>query len=317
MADPAHWIDPEYTAAGALLRERGLNSLTPVTSSLADCRSMFDRIGAFLNEHSIALQQERDICVPGPHGAIPCRLYHPDDIERPPLIVYAHGGSFALGGLSAWDGMLRDLVRQSHTAVLSVDYRLAPEHRFPVAYDELRAVVRFVVNEGAKLKVDPSRLAAGGDSAGANLALGAALGLRDGGDSPLTFLLLIYGVYSTEIDTDAWRTFGTGAYGLSGTQMRWIYENYLSNPDQLTDWRVAPLLADMYRMPPMHLTVGTLDPLQDDNHALAARLAQAGIAYELAICKGLPHGFIRYGALVDRARRAVSECARALAKALT
>lgn len=234
MADAAPWIDPEYVAMGARLRAHGLSSLSPVNSPLADCRSMLGRIGAFLNKGSIALEQERDVSVPGPHGAIPCRLYLPDGIERPPLIVYAHGGSFAIGTLSAWDGMLRDLVRQSGVAVLSVDCHLAPEHRFPVAYDEMRAVVRFAASQGEKLEVDPSRLAAGGDSAGANLALDVALGLRDDGDSPLSFLLLIYGVYSTDIDSDAWRAFGTGAYGLSCTQMRWIYQNYLSNPNQLS-----------------------------------------------------------------------------------
>jgi len=316
VADPAPWIDPEYVAMGAMLRERGLNSLSPVNSPLADCRSMLGRIGAFLNEGSIALKQERDVAVPGPHGEIPCRLYLPDGIERPPLLVYAHGGSFAIGTLSAWNGMLRDLVRQSGVAVLSVDYRLAPEHRFPVAGDEMLAAIRFAAHEGTALGTDSSRLAVGGDSAGANLALGAALSLRDAGASPLSFLLLIYGVYSTDCESASWRRFGTGAYGLSSAQMQWISQNYLSTPEQCTDWRVAPLLASMRGLAPAHLVIGSLDPLQDDNHELAKKFKQANVAHELAIYAGLPHGFIRYGPMIGTVRRAVAECAAALARAL-
>ncbi len=316
MAEVTPWIDPEYVALGAELRRRGLGSLSPVTSPLADCRSMLSRIGAFLNESSAALACERDITVPGAHGQIPCRLYLPDGIVKPPLIVYAHGGSFAIGTLSAWDGMLRELVRQSGVAVLSVDYRLAPEHRFPVACDEMLAAIRFAARDGATLGIDASHLAAGGDSAGANLALGAALSLRDAGHSPLSFLLLIYGVYSTDNDSASWRRFGTGVYGLSSAQMHWISDNYLITPEQCADWRVAPLLASMRGLPPAHLVIGTLDPLQDDNHELAKRLKEADVAHELAIYAGLPHGFIRYAPMIGTVRRAVADCAEALARAL-
>ena len=105
---------------------------------------------------------------------MPCRLYLPDDAERPPLLVYAHGGGFMQGSLPSWDAMLRELVRQSGVAALSVDYRLSPEHRFPVAFEEMVAMIRLAAREGAGLGIDPTRLAVGGDSAGANLALAAA-----------------------------------------------------------------------------------------------------------------------------------------------
>ncbi len=316
MSDTLPWMDPELVAMGEEMKRRGLAALSPATAPLAECRSMLDRIGAFLNEGSIPLTRERNLSITGPHGMIPCRLYMPDGVTKPPLLVYAHGGSFTLGTLTAWDAMLRELVRQSGIAVLSVAYRLAPEHRFPIGFDEVLATIRYFAAEGASLGIDPKRMAAGGDSAGANLALGAALALRDAGRSPLSFLLLVYGAYSTEGDSDSWERFGTGTYGLSRAQLQWIWDHYLTSPEQRNYWRVAPLRASMQDLPRAHLIVGTLDPLQDDNRAMASRLQAAGVPNELTIYEGLTHGFIRYGRLIGTARRAVSECAAALSKAL-
>src|SRR6202011_4097809 len=175
MNDATPWIDPELVAAGRLLQSRGLVAPDGTQAPLSEVRAATDRIGAFLGEGSIPLQRERDLALPGPHGQVPCRLYLPDDAERPPLIIYAHGGGFVQGSLPSWDAMLRELVRQSGVAALSVDYRLAPEHRFPAAFEEIVAMIRLASREGAGLGVDPSRLAVGGDSAGANLALAAAV----------------------------------------------------------------------------------------------------------------------------------------------
>jgi acetyl esterase len=316
MSETTPWMDPELIAMGEEMKRRGLASLSPATTPLPECRAMLDRIGAFLNEASIPLARERNLSITGPHGMIPCRLYLPDGIKQPPVIVYAHGGSFVLGNLTAWDAMLRDLVRQSGVAVLSVEYRLAPEHRFPVGFDEVLAAIRYFAMEGASLGVDAKRMAAGGDSAGANLALGAALALRDAGRSPLSFLLLVYGAYATDGESTSWERFGTGTYGLSRAQLRWIWEHYLTAPGQVSDWRVSPIKAAMHGLPPAHLLVGTLDPLQDDSHTLARHLNEAGVQNELKIYEGLTHGFIRYGQFITTARRAVTECAAALAKAL-
>jgi acetyl esterase len=243
---------------------------------LAEVRAAQDRIGAFLGEGTVPLREERDLLLPGPHGQVPCRLYLPDALARPPLLVYAHGGGFMQGSLSSWDPMLRELVRQSGAAALSVDYKLSPEHRFPKAFEEMVAISRLAIREGAGLGIDPTRIAVGGDSAGANLALGAALALRDDGLAAMRFMLLIYGVYSTDTESPSWRRFGRGA-GLSQTQMRWIWDTYLEKPEQQQDWRAAPVLADLRRLPPAYLIVGGLDPLLDDSRRLAAALASAGV----------------------------------------
>jgi acetyl esterase len=315
MSDPAPWIDPELVAAAQLLQSRGLVAPDRTQAPLSEVRAATDRIGAFLGEGSVPLQRERDLVLPGPYGQVPCRLYLPDHAERPPLIVYAHGGGFMQGSLPSWDAMLRELVRQSGVAALSVDYRLSPEHRFPVAFDEMVAMVRLAAREGSEFGIDPQRLAIGGDSAGANLALAAALGMRDTAERALGFMLLIYGCFSTDTESPSWQRFGRGA-ALSQTQMRWIWETYLERPAQRDDWRAAPLLADLKGLPPAHLIVGSLDPLLDDSNRLAARLKDAGVPCELMIYQGINHGFIRYGRLIATARRAISDCAAALSKAL-
>jgi acetyl esterase len=254
--------------------------------------------------------------LPGPHGDVPCRFYYPEGIDMPPCLIYLHGGGFMQGSLDSWNHFLRDLVRQSNVAVMSVDYRLSPEHKFPVAFDETVAMIRLMARDGAKHGIEPRRLAVGGDSAGANLALAAALALRDAGEKALSFQLLIYGVYSADVESPSWQRFGRGA-GLSQTQFRWILETYLEDPEQQTDWRVAPLLADLKGLPPAHLIVGSLDPLLDDSNKLAAKLKEAGVPADLTIYQGINHGFIRYGRLIRTARNGIADCAAALKSALT
>jgi acetyl esterase len=315
MADETPWIDPELVAAGQLLQSRGLVAPDRTQAPLSEVRAAVDRIGEFLGEGSAPLQREQNLSLPGPHGQVPCRLYLPDNATRPPLIIYAHGGGFMQGSLPSWDAMLRELVRQSGIAALSVDYRLSPEHRFPVAFEETVAIVRLAAREGSGFGIDPTRLAVGGDSVGANLALAAALALRDARERALSFMLLIYGCFSTDTESPSWQRFGRGA-GLSQTQMRWIWETYLERPEQQKDWRAAPILADLTGLPPAHLVVGSLDPLLDDSQRLAARLKDAGVPSELKVYEGLNHGFIRYGRLITAARGAVGDCAGALRHAL-
>jgi acetyl esterase len=274
-------------------------------------RAAQDRAGAFLGEGSVPLKDERDLQLPGSHGQVPCRLYMPDGVERPPLIIYAHGGGFMQGSIPSWDHFLRDLVRQSGVAALSVDYKLSPEVKFPVAFEEMVAMTRLAAREGAGFGIDPARLALGGDSAGANLALAAALALRDAGEKALKFQLLLYGCFSTDCDSPSWQRFGQGA-GLSQTQMKWIWETYLERPEQAGDWRAAPMLGDLAGVAPAHLIVGSLDPLIDDSNNLALKLKAAGVPHQLTVYQGINHGFIRYGRLIGTARRAIAECAAAL-----
>jgi acetyl esterase len=311
MNNAAPWVDPELIAAGQLLQAKGLVAPDRTVTAMPEVRAAQDRIGAFLGEGSVPLQRERDLSLPGPHGQVPCRLYMPDDSERPPLLVWAHGGAFVQGSIPSWDHLLRDLVRQSGVAALSVDYRLAPEHPFPVAFDEMVAMTRLAAREGAGFGIDPARLALGGDSAGANLALAAALAMRDAGEKALRFQLLIYGCFTTDCGSPSWQRFGQGA-GLSQTSMRWAWDTYLERPEQHNDWRAAPAVANLAGVAPAHLIVGSLDPLLDDSNNLAAKLKAAGVPCNLTLYQGINHGFIRYGRLIGTARRAIADCAAAL-----
>ena len=317
--DAAPWVDPELIAAGKLLQEKGFVAPDRMVTPMPEVRDAQDRIGAFLGEGSVPLKDERDLALPGPGGQVPCRLYRPDvsssGAERPPLLVWAHGGAFVQGGLDSWDHLLRDLVRQSGVAALSVDYRLAPEHRFPAAFDDMVAMTRLAAREGAGFGIDQTRLAVGGDSAGACLALAAALALRDAGETALRFQLLVYGCFTTDCDSPSWQRFGQGA-GLSQTGMKWAWNTYLERPEQHHDWRAAPGLAGLAGVAPAHLIVGSLDPLLDDSNNLAARLKAAAVPHNLTIYQGINHGFIRYGRLIGTARRAIADCASALTAGL-
>src|SRR5258708_3913455 len=291
------WIDPELIAAGKLLQEKGLVAPDRTVASIPEVRAAQERIGAFLGEGSAPLKDERDLSLPGPHGQVPCRLYLPDGVERPPLLVYAHGGGFMQGSIPSWDHFLRDLVRQSGVAALSVDYQLSPEVKFPVAFEEFLAITRLAAREGAGFGIDPTQLAVGGDSAGANLALAAALAMRDASEKALRFQLLIYGCFSTDCDSPSWQRFGQGA-GLAQVCMKWIWQTYLETPEQYRDWRAAPALADLAGVAPAHLIVGSLDPRLDDSNNLAAKLKAANVPSNLTIYQGINHGFIRYGMLI-------------------
>jgi acetyl esterase len=175
------------------------------------------------------------------------------------------------------------------------------------------AMTRLAAREGAGFGIDPTRLAVGGDSAGGNLALAAALALRDAGETALKFQLLIYGVYSADSGSPSWQRFGQGA-GLSQTQMRWIWETYLADPAQKNDWRAAPILADLKGVAPAHLIVGSLDPLLDDSHNLETKLKAAGVSCSLTVYQGINHGFIRYGRLIGTSRRRANSRPSRLAK---
>ena len=307
-------MDAELAAASAMLRDRGLVAVSPVSAPIAEARAATDRISAVIAEGSRPLRDERTVALP---AGLRARLYRPDDAAGPvPLLVYAHGGSFAVGSLDGWDHVMRDLVRLSGVAALHVDYRLMPEHRFPAAHEDMLAAFRFAGARAAELGVDGRRLALGGDSAGANLALGAAIALRDAGGPQPRFLMLHYGAYDTETASPSWQRFGQGAAGLSVASAEWLWANYLTNPAQRRDWRAAPLLAPVHGLPPALLTIGTLDPLLDQNEALANRLGAAGVTCRLQRYEGLNHGFIRYGRLVTSVERCLRDSAAALGSAL-
>jgi acetyl esterase len=230
-------------------------------------------------------------------------------------LVYFHGGGFAVGEPRYWRDVACELVRSGGFAVVLVDYRLAPEHPFPAAYEDGVAVVRYLRERGSSLGIDPQRIAIGGDSAGANLALAVSAALTSAGKrSWLAAVLLIYGVYSRVTAGASWRQLGR--FGLSSELMQWIWQNYLQGTDR-ADWRAFPLEADLANLPPVVSVVGELDPLIADNVELKRRLDDLHIANTLTIVPGLTHGVVRLGACVPKVRGLVQQSATALKKHLS
>mgnify|MGYP001477513991 CR=1 FL=1 len=220
------------------------------------------------------------------------------------------GGGWGIGDLVSHDDLCRDLAAQAHCAVLAVDYRLAPEHRFPAAADDAIAATRWASEHAAELGIDPTRLAVGGDSAGGNLAAVSALAARDAG-IPLAAQLLIYPVTDmAHLEGESYTACGEG-YGLTAAAMAWFRDHYLADAAAAQDWRVSPLLAsDLSRLPPALVVTAEFDVLRSEGEAYARRLAEAGVPTELARYDGMIHGFVSMAGVLDVGRQARADMAR-------
>jgi acetyl esterase len=265
-----------------------------------------------------AVARVEDRSLPGPAGPIPVRVYRPLGTGPEPLpgLVYFHGGGFVLCGLDSHDFACRGLANAAGCAVVSVDYRLAPEHPFPAAPEDCHAAARFVAENPSEFGVDPRRLAIGGDSAGGNLTAVVALMARDRGGPQLRFQLLIYPVTDCSFETRSYRENAEGFF-LTRRQMRWFWEHYLADPAQAADPYASPLRAEKLEgLPPALVITAEYDPLRDEGEAYAARLREAGVPVAQSRYEGMIHGFFSMGNAVDRGRDAVAEAAAALRAAL-
>ena len=267
-----------------------------------------------------AVAEVRDLSADGPHGAIPMRLYRPAVATQTgaplPALVYFHGGGWVIGDLDTHDTLCRELANAAGIVVIAVDYRLAPEHRFPAAYDDAFAATAWVVDRASALDLDPTRLAVGGDSAGGNLAAAVALGARDGGGPPIAFQLLIYPATDMRAGHASHVTNGEG-YLLTKDSIRWFHDHYIDDREHDVDWRASPLLAtDHARLPPSLVLTAGYDPLRDEGMDYARVLADAGNAVSYVCFERQIHGFITMGKVLDEANTAVALCAAELRRRL-
>jgi len=241
---------------------------------------------------AIGAVEESVIAVGG--REIPVRMYwpHAERSPRRPAYVHAHGGGFVVGDLDMADTVCRSICRDADVVVISVDYRLAPEHKFPAGLEDMLAVTRWVAQNGGDIGIDTGRIAVGGDSAGGNLAASAAQALAAELGAALRFQVLVYPVTDLTCSQASYKDLGTG-YPLTEARMRAYIDLYLSEPNQATDVRASPLLApSLAGQPPAIVILAGLDPLLDEGHAYAKRLSEAGISAEVAVAPGHPHGFL-------------------------
>jgi len=250
---------------------------------------------------------------------IPLRVYRPagvPDATRLPVLVFFHGGGWVIGDLDTHDTLCRQLTAEAGISVVAVDYRLAPEHKFPAAADDAWAATTWVVAHAGELGVDPGKVAVGGDSAGGNLAAVVALQARDAGGPDITLQVLLYPVTDVGAETQSYRDLADG-YMLTREGMRWFIAHYLGKPQDAEDWRASPIRAKSFAgvAPALVVTAG-YDPLRDEGDAYAQQLRAAGVNVDHVSFGGMIHGFAPMGKLIETGNRAVTLIAASLRHAL-
>jgi acetyl esterase len=252
--------------------------------------------------------------IPGAGGPMAVRIYRPKDALGAAL-VYFHGGGWVVGSLDSADGSCRALANRSRCVVISVDYRLAPETKFPGAVEDAYAAVRWVADHAADLRIDPARIAVGGASAGGNLAAAAALVSRDRGGPKIAFQLLTVPVTELSSGADSHREFAEG-YGLTAADMTWYGTHYVRTPADADDPHASVLRADLQGLPPAFVITAECDPLRDDGEAYAERLRALGIAARYKRYPGMFHGFMSFSSVLPEAAQAFEDAGAALREAL-
>jgi len=318
-------LDPEVAAV--LERMAALGGPQPDQQPLADARAAHDAIAVWASGPGQEVARVEDCTVPGPDGPVPVRVYWPAGAEPPggpgttrepdphgctepsctvepsrtlPVVAYFHGGGWVMGSIDSFDCVCRALANASGALLISVGYRLAPEHRYPAAVRDAEAALAWIAEYASELGGDPSRLAVVGDSAGANLGTVAVRRARDTGGPKVCFQALIYPV------ADQHRSDEDPA-------MRWMWESYLGeDPSEDASPDVAPAGADLTGLPPTLVLCAEGDPLRADGEAYAEALAAAGVEAECLVVDGTVHGFWRWQALCSVARRTVDDVGEAI-----
>jgi acetyl esterase len=261
-----------------------------------------------------------DRTIPGPAGEMPVRFYHPENAGKAPLgaLVYYHGGGHVIGSINTHDRTARVLCRDSGILVMSVDYRMGPEDKFPAAVDDAHAAFNWLVDNAATEGVDAARIAVGGDSAGGNLALVVSLLARQAGGQVPAFQLLVYPVMDYAGGTPSYDLYGEGFGPLDSAAIDWFRKHYFNSDRDLGDWRATPRLAENFAGLPSTLIIAAeCDVLNYEGRVLAGRLQADGVLVEHIDYEGMMHGFFSMAPLVDDAVEAQSLAAAKLKTALT
>jgi acetyl esterase len=286
------------------------HTLTPAAAR----EQMASRVAQVVPEPVASVE---DRAIPGPAGAVPVRIYTPTGAGPFGALVYFHGGGWVLGDIQMTDQPCRMIANASGCIVVSVDYRLAPEHKFPAAPDDCYAVTRWLSDNAPSANVDRARIAVGGTSAGGTLAAVVALMARDRGGPNVAYQLLVYPATTSELTSKSQREFADDGYILSRADMEWFWGHYLASEADRTNPYACPAYAKTLRgLPPAMVITAEFDPLRDEGEAYAARLREDGASVVLKRYDGVTHGFFGMPSLLDKSKVAIAEASAALRNAI-
>jgi len=301
-------LDPQ---AKAFLDQAAASGAPPLNAlPVPEARQALRALFTAGQKESVKKVDDRQIL--GPDGHIPVRIYTPKGQGPFPILVYFHGGGWVLGDLETHDDTCRVLANTAECIVVAVDYRLAPEHKFPAAPEDCYAAAKWVVLNAAAFGGDPSRIAIGGDSAGGNLTAAVALMAAERGAPTFVYQLLIYPVTNYAFDTPSYRENADG-YLLTKDSMQWFWRHYLNTDDDGQNSYASPLRArTVRRVPPAMVITAEFDPLRDEGEAYAARLREEGVPVEMKRYNGMIHGFFSLGHVMEQGKKAIADAAAGL-----
>jgi acetyl esterase len=310
-------LDPQ---AKALLDQLAAMPSSPLhTMTPAEARAGLELFGKAFDAQDLPIGRTEDRKIPGPVGDLAIRIYTPIAAGGAALpgLVFFHGGGFVIGSLDTHDPLCRQLANESGARVISVDYRLAPENKFPAAIEDGFAALKYIEANAMDLEIDPNRIAVGGDSAGGNLAAVCALMARDAGSPRLVHQMLLYPMTDCDIETASRAEFAAGHF-LTREVMDWFGAHYVSSADDQKDYRASPLRAPAHHgLPPALIVTAGHDPLRDEGRLYAEKLEAAGVPVIHRDYPGQIHMFMGMTGVIDEGRAAIKAAAADLKAALS
>ncbi len=302
-------LDPDAAAVFKAFQEAGRPPYETV--SPAEARELYLKARVVSNPEPPQLKSVQPLAIPAFHGPIPARVYTPLRLREAnglaPALVFFHGGGWVIGNLDSHDVVCRKLADEGQLIVVSVDYRLAPEHKFPAAVDDAIAATKWIADNAKQLGIDASRLSVGGDSAGGNLAAVVAISARDGNGPAIAGQVLIYPAIDFALTHSSHSEPETSIL-LTHSVIRWFRDNYLNGAADVDDWRASPArVKSLIGLPPAYVLTAGADPLRDEGDEYAKRLKEAGVPVTYRSFPGQFHGFFTMGKLLQQANVAANE----------
>jgi acetyl esterase len=304
-------LDPDAAAVFKAFQEAGRPAYETLTPP--EAREFYSQARFVSNPEPPELKSVEPLAIPAPHGSIPARIYTPKTLRKlaglAPCLVFFHGGGWVIGDLDSHDVVCRKLADEGQLIVISVDYRLAPEHKFPAAVDDAITATKWIAINGKQLGVDAARLMVGGDSAGGNLAAVVAISARDGNGPAIAGQVLIYPATDFAMTHPSHREPETSIL-LTHSVIKWFRDHYLNGAADAHDWRASPVRAGtLIGLPPAYVLTAGGDPLRDEGDEYAQRLKEAGVPVTYRHFPGQFHGFFTMGKLLQQANVAAGEIA--------